>query len=142
VINPAGKIVGYTIGNDMSARDIEGENPLYLPQAKVYRQCAGLGPCILLADGPLKPEEIEISLSITRSGKTVFSGSTRLSQLNRRPEDLVAWLFRENEFPQGAFLMTGTGVVPHDDFTLENADQVSISITGIGSLNNPIVKGS
>jgi 2-dehydro-3-deoxy-D-arabinonate dehydratase len=141
VLNPAGQIVGYTIGNDMSARDIEGENPLYLPQAKVYRQCAGLGPCIRLADGPLKLEDVEISLLIERAGDAVFTGSTRLSQLNRRLEDLAAWLFRENDFPQGAFLMTGTGVVPHDDFSLENGDHVSITISGIGTLSNPIVKG-
>ena len=140
VINPAGKIVCYTIGNDMSARDIEGENPLYLQQAKVYRQCAGLGPCVLLADGPLDLSTIDISMDILRSEKTVFSGSTQLSQLNRTLEDLAAWLFRENEFPKGAFLMTGTGIVPDDNFTLENGDRVEISMTGIGTLSNPIVK--
>jgi 2-dehydro-3-deoxy-D-arabinonate dehydratase len=141
VINPSGRIVGYTIGNDMSARDIEGENPLYLPQAKVYRQCAGLGPAVWLADEPLDLEKVEISLRIIRKGTDVFTGNTRLSQLNRRLEDLVGWLFRENEFPQGAMLMTGTGVVPHDDFSLENGDEVTITISGIGTLANPIVKG-
>ena len=140
VINPAGKIVGYTIGNDMSARDIEGKNPLYLPQAKVYRQCSLLGPCVLLADGQLDLSTIDISMDILRSEKTVFSGSTQLSQLNRTLEDLAAWLFRENEFPKGAFLVTGTGIVPDDNFTLENGDRVEISMTGIGTLSNPIVK--
>lgn len=140
VMNSAGKIVGYTIGNDMSARDIEGENPLYLPQAKMYRQCAGLGPCVLLAEKPLVPEAIEIALTIERDGKSVFRGETRLSQMKRTPEELAGWLFRENEFPAGAFLMTGTGIVPDDNFTLEQGDVVLISITGIGTLTNPIVK--
>jgi len=140
VINKAGKIVGYTIGNDMSARDIEGENPLYLPQAKMYKQCAGLGPCVLLADGPLNPDAIDIQLEIRRGGKVVTSDATKLSQMKRTPEELVAWLFRENDIPNGAFLMTGTGIVPDDNFTLENGDEVSITITGIGCLTNPIVK--
>ena len=140
VVSPKGKIVGYTIGNDMSARDIEGANPLYLPQAKVYRQCAGLGPCVRLADGPLDLNAVEISLQIQRRQSDVFSGSTRLSQLNRRLEDLVDWLFRENEFPRGVFLMTGTGVVPDDNFTLEDGDTVAITISNIGTLRNPIVK--
>ncbi|MEY3457919.1 MAG: hypothetical protein RL215_1076 [Planctomycetota bacterium] len=140
VINRTGKIVGYTIGNDMSARDIEGENPLYLPQAKFYRQCAGLGPAVLLAEQPLEPERIEIQLEIRRDGSSVFNGMTSLSQMKRTPEELAGWLFRENEFPDGVFLMTGTGIVPDDSFTLENGDVVSISITGIGILINPIVK--
>ncbi len=140
VINRIGRIVGYTIGNDMSARDIEGENPLYLPQAKFYRQCAGLGPAVLLADQPLQPERTEIQLEIRRGGAVVFTGATSLSQMKRTPEELAAWLCRENEFPDGAFLMTGTGIVPDDSFTLENGDSVSISITGIGTLTNPIVK--
>lgn len=140
VINTTGKIVGYTIGNDMSARDIEGENPLYLPQAKMYRQCAGLGPCVLLAEKPLDPDTIDIVLTIDRAGKKVFSGATKLSQMKRTPEELAGWLFRENDFPNGAFLMTGTGVVPEDNFTLEQGDVVSITITGIGTLTNPIVK--
>jgi 2-dehydro-3-deoxy-D-arabinonate dehydratase len=142
VINRSGLIVGYTIGNDMSARDIEGENPLYLPQAKLYRQCAGIGPCVLLAEAPLDPESLEIGLEIRRRSVVVFSGTTRLSQMKRTPEELVGWLFRENELPDGAFLMTGTGVVPDDSFTLENGDEVSITVTGIGTLTNPIVKDS
>ncbi|MEZ6130803.1 MAG: fumarylacetoacetate hydrolase family protein [Planctomycetaceae bacterium] len=141
VMNPAGKIVGYTIGNDMSARDIEGENPLYLPQAKVYRQCAGLGPCILLADGPLDLPGTQIELIIRRDDREVFKGTTDLSQLNRKLPDLAEWLYRESEFPHGAFLMTGTGIVPDDDFTLESGDAVSITIAGIGTLTNPVVKG-
>lgn len=139
-ISPDGRIVGYTVGNDMSARDIEGENPLYLPQAKVYRQCAGLGPCILLADGSLDMEGTELQLVIERGGVEVFQGSTNLGQLNRTLEDLADWLYRDSEFPNGAFLMTGTGIVPADDFTLQNGDNVSVTITGIGTLTNPIVK--
>lgn len=142
VINKHGKIVGYTIGNDMSARDIEGENPLYLPQAKFYKQCAGLGPCIQLAEGPLNQDAIDIQLEIRRGGKIISKDATKLSQMKRTPEELVAWLFRENELPNGAFLMTGTGIVPEDNFTLEDGDEVSITITGIGTLTNPIVKGA
>jgi 2-dehydro-3-deoxy-D-arabinonate dehydratase len=142
VIDPAGRIVGYTIGNDMSARDIEGENPLYLPQAKVYRQCAGLGPCVLLADQPLDLPNTHIELSIQRAGSEVFSGKTNLSQLARTLQSLAEWLYRENEFPFGAMLMTGTGIVPDDDFTLEDGDTVSITVTGIGTLTNPVVKAA
>lgn len=142
VANPSGRIVGYTIGNDMSARDIEGENPLYLPQAKVYRQCAGLGPCILLADEPLDLPGTQIELTIHRDGEKAYSGNTNLGQLNRTLEDLTKWLFTESEFPNGAFLMTGTGIVPDDDFTLEDGDSVSITIAGIGTLTNPVVKSS
>jgi 2-dehydro-3-deoxy-D-arabinonate dehydratase len=140
VISPKGRLVGYTIGNDMSARDIEGENPLYLPQAKLYKQCAGLGPCVLLVDGDLDLEATQIELSITRDGGEVFSGDTNLGQMARTFDDLINWLYRENDLPTGAFLMTGTGIVPDDDFTLEDGDSVSISITGIGTLTNPIVK--
>lgn len=140
VLNPQMQIVGYTIGNDMSARDIEGENPLYLPQAKVYKQCCALGPAILLATEPLDKAATTIDLSISRKGKEVFEGSTSLAQLNRELPDIAAWLAKENEFPTGCFLLTGTGIVPPDDFTLENGDSVSISIAGIGTLTNPVVK--
>ncbi len=140
VVAPDGRITGYTIGNDMSARDIEGENPLYLPQAKLYRQCCALGPCVLLAEGPLDLPRVEIGLRIERDGAEVFSGQTDLGQLNRKPDDIAAWLFRENEFPDGAFLLTGTGIVPPDEFTCEAGDFVEISVTGIGTLRNPIVK--
>lgn len=142
VLNPDLRIVGYTIGNDMSARDIEGENPLYLPQAKVYRQCCALGPIIRLADGPLDLQGTTVSLRITRRGEPVFEGQTTLGQLNRSLEELADWLGRENEFPHGAFLLTGTGVVPPDEFTLENGDHVAITVAGIGTLENPVVKGS
>ena len=140
VISPEGKLVGYTIGNDMSARDIEGENPLYLPQAKFYKQCAGLGPCVLLADDPLDRAATKITLTIERDGSEVFKGETDLDQMARQFDDLISWLCRENDFPNGAFLMTGTGIVPPDEFTLENGDMVHIEITGIGTLTNPVVK--
>jgi 2-dehydro-3-deoxy-D-arabinonate dehydratase len=140
VLNPEMQIVGYTIGNDMSARDIEGENPLYLPQAKVYKQCCGLGPVVLLATPPLDLEATTINVSISRSGKEVFRGATSLGQLNRKLPELAEWLGRENEFPTGAFLLTGTGIIPPDDFTLENGDSVAIEIAGIGTLVNPVVK--
>jgi len=140
VISPLGKLLGYTVGNDMSARDIEGENPLYLPQAKVYNQCCGLGPCILLTDSPLDRLATQIELQITRASQVVFTGSTTLDQLKREFDELIGWLTKENDLTTGAFLLTGTGVVPPDDFTLQHGDSVSISITGIGTLTNPIVK--
>lgn len=140
VLSPAKEIVGYTIGNDMSARDIEGENPLYLPQAKVYNQCCAIGPCILLADGPLHKDAIAIDLMIQRNQTEVFRGSTSLSQMKRELPELAQWLGKENDLPAGAFLLTGTGIVPPDNFSLEHGDQVSISITGIGTLTNPVVK--
>ncbi len=142
VISPAGTIVGYTIGNDMSARDIEGENPLYLPQAKVYNQCCAIGPCILLATEPLDREKTQIVLTIERHGDPVFHGETNLGQFARQFEDLAGWLYREYEFPAGAMLLTGTGIVPPDEFTLQDGDIVQIEITGIGTLTNPVVKAS
>lgn len=140
VVSPKGKLVGYTIGNDMSARDIEGENPLYLPQAKVYNQCCALGPCVLLADQPLDRDATKVFLSIHRGGREAFRGETHLGMIVRTWEELIGWLTRENDIPDGAFLLTGTGVVPPDDFTLEDGDSVSIEITGIGTLTNPVVK--
>ncbi len=142
VLTPGMKIVGYTIGNDMSARDIEGENPLYLPQAKVYRQCCGLGPVIRLANEPLNLEGTDITLTICRDGLDVFQAETSLGQLHRSLEELADWLGRENDFPNGVFLLTGTGIVPPDELTLEDGDQVSIEITGIGTLENRVVKAS
>ncbi len=142
VMNPAGKIVGYSVGNDMSARDIEGENPLYLPQAKLYKQCCAVGPCVLLADEPLDRPNTKIILTISRGGAEVFQGETNLDQMARSLEDLAGWLFRENEFPEGAMMLTGTGIVPPDEFTLEDGDSVSIEVTGIGTLTNPVVKDS
>lgn len=134
VINSAGTLVGYTIGNDMSSRDIEGENPLYLPQAKVYDGSCALGPCILLSSQRLIDNAIR--LEIVRQGKASFSGSTTLSELKRDPEQLIEFLFREMSFPRGAFLMTGTGIVPEDSFTLQKGDVIRISIDGIGNLEN------
>lgn len=141
VLSPSGRIVGYTIGNDMSARDIEGENPLYLPQAKVYRQCCGLGPCILLASEPLDLPATGITLTIERSGAEVFRGETDLGELHRTPEEIAGWLLRENEFPDGAFLLTGTGIVPPDEFTCQPGDVIRIAVTGIGELANRVVCG-
>ncbi len=141
VVNPKGKIVGFTIGNDMSSRDIEGDNPLYLPQAKVYNQCCGLGPCITLADSMPDLMSVQIRLSVVRNGTEVFGGSTGVSEMKRRVEDLVQWLFRDNDMPNGAILLTGTGIVPNSDFTLQPKDVVKISIDGIGTLENYIVQG-
>ncbi len=141
VIAPNLKLVGFTIGNDMSARDIEGENPLYLPQAKVYDQCCGLGPWILLADEPFERTSTKVELVIRRDGDTVFEGDTNLGELARKFEDLIRWLGRETTFANGAFLLTGTGVVPPDEFSLEAGDEVSITVTGIGTLTNPVIRG-
>ena len=137
VITRSGKIVGYTIGNDMSSRDIEGENPLYLPQAKVYDRSCAIGPCILVAPSPLPPST-EIRLEIVRGGKTEFSGSTTLSALKRDPVQLVDYLFRDNSFPSGCLLLTGTGIVPPDAFTLQHGDEIRITIPPIGNLVNTV----
>lgn len=134
VLNSKMKLVGYTIGNDMSSRDIEGDNPLYLPQAKVYDQCCGLGPWITLESGMPARDKIEINLDISRNNKSVFKGSTSVTQMARQFEELIHWLGRDQSFPHGAFLMTGTGIVPDSDFTLQHGDQISIEITGIGTL--------
>jgi 2-dehydro-3-deoxy-D-arabinonate dehydratase len=141
VLDPNLRIKGFTIGNDMSARDIEGDNPLYLPQAKVYDGCCALGPCITLVDGLPDVREAEIALCILRGGKPVFTGQTRVSQMARSFEDLISWLGRDNSFPDGVILLTGTGIVPDDDFTLAPGDRVEISIEGIGTLANPVVQG-
>lgn len=141
VISPSLKIVGFTIGNDMSSRDIEGDNPLYLPQAKMYDQCCGLGPWITLAESMPRLDAIDIELDIQRSGKSVFAGQTSVSQMARTFDELVGWLGRDNSFPSGAFLLTGTGIVPNSDFTLHPGDDVLITITGIGTLRNHIVQG-
>jgi 2-dehydro-3-deoxy-D-arabinonate dehydratase len=138
-INARGAIVGYTIGNDMSSRDIEGENPLYLPQAKVYDGSCALGPGILVTDDPL-PTTTEIRLSITRGGASCFEGSTSLSELKRRPRELVDYLFRASSFPAGCFLMTGTGIVPPAPFSLEPGDEIAITIEPIGTLTNRVAR--
>ncbi len=135
-INSNGKIFGYTVGNDMSSRSIEGENPLYLPQAKVYRGSCAVGPCLVV--GPAPAKEAMISVKIKRSGEEVFSGSTEVSQIKRGFDELAEFLFRENEFPKGALLMTGTGVVPDSDFTLSSGDVITITIDGIGTLENQV----
>jgi 2-dehydro-3-deoxy-D-arabinonate dehydratase len=138
VINSRMELVGCTIGNDMSSRDIEGLNPLYLPQAKVYDACCGLGPWItLLADMP-PLDRIDIELNIERGGQEVFRGKTSVGQMARSFADLIGWIARDNSFPTGVILLTGTGIVPPDHFTLEPDDQVTISIAGIGSLTNTI----
>lgn len=135
VISPGGRLIGTTVGNDLSCRDIEGENPLYLPQAKCFRTSAALGPCIRVSAEPLPPEAT-IRLVIKRSGTPAFEGETTLAQLKRTPQELIEFLYRDNDFPQGAFLMTGTGIVPPDDFTLHLGDEVNITISGIGTLTN------
>ena len=136
LLSPSGKVQGFTIGNDMSSRSIEGENPLYLPQAKVYLGSASIGPCLLIQEEAL-PDTTTISLQIQRNTVLVASGETTLAQLKRRPEELAQWLYRSNSFPIGCLMMTGTGIVP-DDFTLEVGDQVSITISAIGTLHNVV----
>ena len=140
VLSPQLRIVGLTIGNDMSSRDIEGENPLYLPQAKCYDQCAGLGPWITLHENLPAMDELLVDLKIHRKGEVVFDQQTSGAEMARSFDDLVGWLGRDNTMPSGAFLMTGTGIVPSSDFTLQPDDVVHISIAGIGTLSNPIVQ--
>jgi len=137
LVSPKGKILGYTVGNDMSSRDIEGENPLYLPQAKVYDGSCALGPGILVATEPLA-STTGIHIEIRRSGSAVFSDSTTLAAMKRDPVELVEYLFRENTFPDGCFLLTGTGIVPPHSFTLASGDEIAITIDGIGTLTNPV----
>jgi len=137
LVSPGGHITGYTIGNDMSSRDIEGENPLYLPQAKVYSASCALGPGILVSNEPLDPST-EIAIEILRQGEAVFSGQTALTELKRDPQTLVEYLFRDNAFPQGCFLMTGTGIVPPSSFTLASGDLIRITIEPIGTLENEV----
>jgi 2-dehydro-3-deoxy-D-arabinonate dehydratase len=138
VCSAAGKIVGYTIGNDVSSRSIEGENPLYLPQAKVFRGSCALGPCIVGVDEAPPLKELEISLTILRDRETLFTGFTQVSRLHRTPEELVQWLFRAQDFPVGVVLMTGTSIIPEAEFTLRAMDEVRIAITGLGELVNTV----
>ena len=133
----AGALIGCTIGNDVSSRDIEGENPLYLPQAKVYDASCAIGPALLVGAEPL-PASTEISLQISRGGAPVFTGSTTLAELKRTPEELLRYLYRDNSFPHGCYLMTGTGIVPPDGFTLASGDTVAITIPAIGTLTNQV----
>jgi 2-dehydro-3-deoxy-D-arabinonate dehydratase len=137
VINSNGEIVGYTIGNDMSSRSIEGENPLYLPQAKMYDGSAAIGPCVLVTAAPIDPATL-ISISIIREGATVFEGNVTIDKMKRKHTELVEFLYREYSFSAGAYLMTGTCVVPDNDFTLQPGDAIQITITGIGTLINTV----
>jgi len=137
LLNHRGEIIGYTVGNDMSSRDIEGENPLYLPQAKVYDRSCALGPCVLVSSESL-PSSTSIQLEILRGGETEFTGATTLAEMKRKPATLAEYLFRDNSFPNGAFLMTGTGIVPPDSFTLQAGDQIRITIEPIGTLVNEV----
>ena len=137
LLNPQGRIFGYTVGNDMSSRDIEGENPLYLPQAKVYDKSTAIGPCLLLTYDPL-PATTAIAIVIKRAGTEVFAGAATVSQIKRSFTDLAEYLFRDNSFPQGTFLFTGTGTVPPDAFTLQSGDEIRITIEPIGTLVNPV----
>ena len=134
-----GEIAGYTIGNDMSSRSIEGENPLYLPQAKVYNKSFSLGPCIVSKDEIEDPQNLKVELSITRKENIVFQGESSTSEMKRNVYELVEWLQKSNDLPQDAVLMTGTGIIPPQDFTLNEGDIVSISIEKIGTLTNKIV---
>jgi 2-dehydro-3-deoxy-D-arabinonate dehydratase len=137
IIDPRGSIIGYTIANDMSSRDIEGENPLYLPQAKIYDGSCALGPAMLIPDAPL-PAETKIDLCVRRAGAIAFEGNTTLGQMRRRPEELVEFLYRETSFPAGCVLLTGTGIVPPNDFTLHAGDEVRITVPPIGTLINSV----
>jgi 2-dehydro-3-deoxy-D-arabinonate dehydratase len=137
VVNAAGGIIGWTICNDMSSRDIEGENPLYLPQAKVYDQSCALGPAVLVSP-EMPPPTTEITIEIKRKGKAAFTGATTLDRLKRSPQSLVDWLRRDNSFPTGFFLSTGTGIVPPDTFTLKSGDEIRITIAPIGTLSNTV----
>ena len=139
VINSSGQIAGYTIGNDMSSRDIEGENLLYLPQAKVYERSCAVGPCITVGVSEAEARGWKISIEIRRAGPAVFAGETSVGQIKRPFEELVQFLFRSQKFPNGAVLLTGTGIVPPDNFTLQAGDAVMIEISGIGKLSNSVV---
>lgn len=137
VVTSSGKIIGYTIGNDMSSRSIEGENPLYLPQAKTYDACASLGPCVFLTDQTLDQDTL-IEMEIKRENKVAFRGEVAISQMKRKPQELVAYVFRECSFPHGCLVMTGTGIVPGSDFTLRSGDEIKITIGPVGTLKNTV----
>jgi 2-dehydro-3-deoxy-D-arabinonate dehydratase len=139
VLNSRGKIIGHTIGNDMSSRDIEGENLLYLPQAKIYERSCALGPWIALGATESAAREWKIKITIRRDGQSVFAGETSVAQIKRRFDELAAFLFRSQHFPHGAILLTGTGIVPPDAFTLREHDSIEIEISGIGLLRNAVV---
>jgi 2-dehydro-3-deoxy-D-arabinonate dehydratase len=136
-INASGRIFGFSVGNDMSSRDIEGENPLYLPQAKTYAGSAAVGPCLVVTD-QLPPAQTVIAMTIQRGGATVFTGETSVGRIKRPLPSLAEYLFRDNSFPSGAWLMTGTGIVPPDAFTLEQGDEIRITIEPAGTLRNTV----
>lgn len=136
-INREGRIFGYTIGNDMSSRSIEGENPLYLPQAKIYDGSCALGPCLYLSEEPLPPST-RIAIRVVRGGAVEFEGETGLDRMKRRPAELAEYLFRDNSFPEGCYLLTGTGVVPEREFTLAPGDEIAITIEPMGTLTNRV----
>jgi len=138
-INARGQIVGYTIANDVSSRDIEGENPLYLPQAKIYDGACALGPALLVSPEPL-PSETIIELRVTRDGSVVAEGRTTFSQMRRDPRELAEYLYRETSFPTGCVLLTGTGIVPPDEFSLKPGDEVRIDVPPIGTLTNHVAR--
>ncbi|MGH2560930.1 MAG: fumarylacetoacetate hydrolase family protein [Thermomicrobiales bacterium] len=140
VLNRDGETVGYTVGNDVSSRSIEGENPLYLPQAKMYAKCAAVGPLIALAWELTDTSDLAIRLVIRRDGEDLFDDSTSTSQIHRPLAELIGFLRRHNEFPYGVILRTGTGIIPPSEFTLEDGDEVEIAIDGIGSLVNPVIR--
>ncbi|TDH23477.1 2-hydroxyhepta-2,4-diene-1,7-dioate isomerase [Segetibacter sp. 3557_3] len=137
VVTSSGKIIGYTIGNDMSSRSIEGENPLYLPQAKTYDGCAAVGPCVYVTEQSLD-SNTQIQLEITRDNNLAFEGNIPISQMKRTPQELVSFVYRECSFPFGCLIMTGTGIVPEQGFTLQSGDVIRISIDGIGQLENVV----
>jgi 2-dehydro-3-deoxy-D-arabinonate dehydratase len=136
-VNPRGEIVGYTIGDDLSARDLEAENPLYLPQAKIWDGACALGPALLVREEPLPPQTA-ITLRVRRSGAVAFEDATTLARMKRAPEELVAYLYRETSFPAGCVLLTGTGIVPPPDFALRTGDVIEIHVPAIGTLRNPV----
>lgn len=140
LLNTRGERIGYTIGNDVSSRSIEGENPLYLPQAKVYSRCAALGPVILTVEEIADPSDLAIQLTIRRGGDILFQDRSATSRMHRTLDDLTTYLWRGNTFPDGVFLMTGTGIVPPSEFTLQAGDEVTIEIDGLGSLTNPVIR--
>jgi len=136
-VSSTGSIEGYTIGNDMSSRSIEGENPLYLPQAKTYEKCAGLGPCLYVPEAPISLDTA-IDISISRNGHSIFEGRTTINKMKRTFDEIIHYLFLECSFPNGCFVMTGTGIVPPEDITLEIGDKIQIGIEGIGELVNTV----
>ena len=139
VVNQSLEIVGYTVGNDMSSRDIEGQNPLYLPQAKVYDRCCALGPFVRLADG-FDPLNQTVTCVIERDGEQVFRGEAHTSSIHRPLPDLVSYLGRCNSFPTGVFVLTGTGIVPPDTFTLADGDVIEMTFVGLGTLSNTVIE--